>query len=100
VSEEPVRLDARVIGRVQGVGFRYFVLDWAAALQVHGWVANESDGSVRCVAEGPRTTLERLVDRLREGPGGARVDRVEEVWLPASGGFDGFRVRSGAHRGD
>lgn len=99
-ADGAARLEARVIGRVQGVGFRYFVLDWAAALDVAGWVANESDGSVRCVAEGDRVALERLLAKLREGPRGARVERVEEVWQPPTGSFERFSVRSGAHRGD
>lgn len=94
------RLEARVTGRVQGVGFRYFVLDWAASLEVEGWVANEPDGSVRCVAEGDRRSLERLLDQLREGPRGARVERVDETWLPATGSFSGFGVRSRGHSGD
>ena len=48
------RLDATVRGRVQGVGFRYMVLEEAHRLGLAGWVANEPDGSVRCVAEGTR----------------------------------------------
>ena len=63
-----VRVDARVTGVVHGVGFRYFVLREAKALDLVGWVANESDGSVQCVAEGPRDRLETLLDRLRHGP--------------------------------
>lgn len=94
------RLDARVIGRVHGVGFRYFVLREASALELTGWVANESDGAVHCVAEGPRGRLEALLDRLREGPPAALVDAVSEAWMPATGSFGSFGVRSGDHRGD
>ncbi len=65
---QPASLDAVVRGWVQGVGFRYFVLDRATALGLVGWVANEPDGSVRCVAEGPRTDLETLLAALTEGP--------------------------------
>ena len=84
-------------GRVQGVGFRYFVLRLAAELDLVGWVA---DGSVRCVAEGPKTALEALLAALREGPRGAVVSSVSEDWLPATGRFDRFGVRSSGHRGD
>ncbi len=95
-----MQLDALVSGRVQGVGFRYFVLREASALELHGWVANTSDGAVRCVAEGPRDRLERLLERLRVGPAAAVVNGVREAWMPASGAFRSFAVRSGAHRGD
>jgi acylphosphatase len=95
-----VRLDAVVRGRVQGVGFRYFVLEEANRLGVGGWVANERDGSVRCVAEGPRAQLETLLDLLRAGPRGAWVDDVEARWGPAAGDLQRFTVRSGGHRGD
>jgi len=95
-----VRLDATVIGRVHGVGFRYFVLREAMALGLDGWVANMSDGSVQCVAEGPRASLETLLDRLREGPASAIVERVGEAWMPATGTLGPFSVQSGGHRGD
>ena len=94
------RLDARVTGRVHGVGFRYFVRREATALELTGWVANESDGSVHCVAEGPRDRLDALVELLREGPPAAIVDAVSEVRMPATGSFGSFGVRSGDHRGD
>jgi acylphosphatase len=94
------RLDATVMGRVQGVGFRYFVLREAMSLGLEGWVANTSNGSVRCVAEGPRTGLETLLERLRSGPPAAIVERVSEAWMPATGTLGPFGVRSGAHPGD
>jgi acylphosphatase len=99
-ATQPERLEATVSGRVQGVGFRYFVLRVASELGLSGWVANEPDGTVRVVAEGPRSALESLLADLREGPRGARVDRVTSGWLPASGGTRGFGVRSAGHRGD
>ena len=88
------------MGRVQGVGFRYFVLREAMALELAGWVANTPEGGVRCVAEGSRDSLELLLDRLREGPPAAIVERVSEAWMPATGTLGPFGVRSGAHRGD
>jgi len=94
------RLEAGVAGRVQGVGFRYFVVREAMALGLDGWVANAPDGSVRCVAEGPSDRLETLLDRLREGPAAAIVEHVSEVWMPATGTLGPFGVRSGAHSGD
>jgi acylphosphatase len=94
------RLEAVVHGRVQGVGFRFFVLRAARGLDLHGWVANESSGRVRCVAEGPRSALENLLDALREGPPAASVARVDATWLPATGAFRDFDVRTGWHSGD
>lgn len=99
--EMPIeRLEARVLGRVQGVGFRFFVLRLADELDLTGWVANEPDGSVRVVAEGPRAALEALRDRLEVGPPAARVERVVARFGPATGEFAGFGVRYLGHGGD
>ena len=99
-QEVAVRLDATVSGRVQGVGFRYFVLHEALELGLDGWVANTPGGGVRCVAEGPRTRLERLLERLKMGPPAAIVDHVSDAFMPATGTLGAFSVRSGAHPGD
>ncbi|HEY7524517.1 MAG TPA: acylphosphatase [Candidatus Limnocylindrales bacterium] len=95
-----VRLDATIRGGVQGVGYRFFVLRVASRLEVTGWVANEPDGTVRCVAEGTRGELERLLSALREGPAAARVENVAASWSAASGGFGSFGVRARGHSGD
>ncbi len=89
----PLRLEARVEGRVQGVGFRHFVWQQARRLGLTGWVRNEPDGSVRVVAEGPPAALEALLTALRSGPPLARVDRVVRDAAPARGDFDDFSVR-------
>jgi acylphosphatase len=94
------RLDASVRGRVQGVGFRYFVLREADDLGLDGYVANERDGSVHVVAEGRTEVLDALLDRLHEGPPSSIVERVIEHREPAQGIGNGFRVASGEHRGD
>ena len=94
------RLDAKIHGRVQGVGFRYFVRQEATALGVSGWVSNQSDGSVRVVAEGSRSALEDLLDALESGPRGARVDHVDAHWGDARGDVRGFGVRPSGHSGD
>jgi acylphosphatase len=94
------RLDAVARGRVQGVGFRMFVLRRARDHGLVGWVANEPDGSVRCVAEGPRDALGRLLADVRRGPPGSRVGEVRETWSEAGGAFTSFGVRPGSHPGD
>jgi acylphosphatase len=99
-ANERVRLDAVVRGRVQGVGFRYFVLDRALAADLAGWVANEPDGSGRCRAEGSRSALDGLLAALEEGPLGGRVTGVDARWGPAAGDLGRFAIRSGAHSGD
>lgn len=95
-----IRLDATVRGRVQGVGFRYYVVKRAMEHGLTGWVANEAGGSVRCVAEGPVEAVDALEAILRRGPVGAIVDDVSAVRMPATGEFGGFAVRSGGHAGD
>jgi acylphosphatase len=94
------RVEATVRGVVQGVGFRWFVVRRASDLGLTGWTSNQSDGSVRVVAEGLSETLDQLVGFLHEGPSGAQVQSVEFARAPATGEFTSFSVRAGAHRGD
>lgn len=94
MSHAPGRLEARVKGRVQGVGFRWFVLTRAGQLGVTGGVRNLSDGSVEVIAEGAPAALDLLREALAEGPSGAHVTGVEHALLPASGTFAGFEVWS------
>jgi acylphosphatase len=65
-----------VKGRVQGVGFRWFVHREAGALGLHGWVRNTDDGHVELVAVGDSAPLDALYDALRRGSRGSRVDAV------------------------
>ncbi len=94
------RLDVVVRGRVQGVGYRFFVLRHAARLGLDGWVANEEDGSVRVRAEGPADALHELLEALRAGPSGSRVDDVAVRWGAATQDLGPFAVRGHAHPGD
>jgi acylphosphatase len=88
-----VRLHVLVDGRVQGVGFRYFVLETALPLDLSGWVRNTMDGQVEVVAEGQRASLEQLLEKLRRGPRSAFVIDVTHEWQPATGEFTRFDVR-------
>ncbi|HEY5487067.1 MAG TPA: acylphosphatase [Candidatus Limnocylindrales bacterium] len=97
---ELARLEATVKGRVHGVGFRYFVVTRANHLGLTGFVANAQDGSLHCVAEGPRADLEHLLELLREGPASAIVEYVSEDWLPYTGHWGSFSIESSGHRGD
>ena len=67
-----------VKGRVQGVGFRWFVEREAAMLGLAGWVRNNDDGTVEVLASGDDQQLESLRAKLRQGPRAARVDAVDE----------------------
>jgi acylphosphatase len=73
-----------VKGRVQGVGFRWFVHREAAALHLHGWVRNTEDGHVEVVAAGDADTLSELRESLRKGSRGSRVDALVEHELDES----------------
>ena len=82
-----------VVGRVQGVGFRWFVQQAARAEGLDGDVRNLEDGRVEVRVRGPRDAVGRLLDAVRRGPVGAVVERVEERALEDGVAFGGFRVR-------
>jgi acylphosphatase len=81
-----------VRGRVQGVGFRWFVEREAHILGIAGWVRNNADGGVEVFAQGTRDQLSGLRSRLREGPRAARVDGVEESESRPAAGISSFRI--------
>ena len=72
-----------VVGKVQGVGFRWFVREAARRVGLAGWVRNREDGMVEIAAAGSEHAIAELVSAARAGPPGARVDRVGE--LPSDG---------------
>jgi acylphosphatase len=88
------RIHVRVTGRVQGVGFRAFVLEAAEQAGISGWVRNMGYDQVESIAEGPHQKLEWFAMQLKAGPLGGRVDEANVDWEPASGEFTGFTVRS------
>lgn len=81
-----------VRGRVQGVGFRWFVEREAHMLGVSGWVRNNADGSVEVLAMGTREQISGLRSRLQQGPRAARVDAVEEKDAQPVAGLKSFRI--------
>lgn len=81
-----------VRGRVQGVGFRWFVEREAHILGIAGWVRNNHDGSVEVLAQGTRDQLSGLHGCLREGPRAARVDAVEVSEARPVDGLKSFRI--------
>lgn len=89
---ELLQLHAIVDGRVQGVGFRMFVLEKARALQLTGWVRNTFSGEVEVMAEGPRPQLSELLEELYRGPRTSWVESIQQEWQPATGQFSSFEV--------
>ncbi len=81
-----------VSGRVQGVGFRWFVQRAADSLGLRGYVRNMRDGRVEVLAEGPAEKVEALREELVRGPSWSLVSNVEERVVEPSGEHDGFLV--------
>ena len=93
MTEKPIEAKRYVVrGRVQGVGFRWFVEREAHMLGIAGWVRNNHDGSVEVLAQGTRDQLSGLHSRLREGPRAARVDAVEVSEAQSVPGIGSFRI--------
>ncbi|MBI1388365.1 MAG: acylphosphatase [bacterium] len=86
------RIHAFVNGRVQGVGFRYFVQSAARALYLVGEVRNLQDRRVEVMAEGTERDLKTLIKRLHEGPPMSRVESVEVDWEPPRGVYADFLI--------
>lgn len=78
------RLSFKVVGMVQGVGFRYFLRDTAERLGISGWTANGSDGSVEGEAQGETLRMENFLKALADGPSGAVVKKVSTSPMPSS----------------
>jgi acylphosphatase len=97
MSDPDTRLTALVHGDVQGVGFRWWTRCRALELGLTGYAANQPDGRVRVVAQGPRSAAEKLLALLEGGatwpsqPG--RVDKVVADWSPPHERFEGFVER-------
>ncbi len=86
-------LQAIVQGRVQGVGFRYFVVERAQRLGLRGYVRNEDNGDVAVIAQGTRPMLERLLASLWRGPSAAQVHEVQTTWREPTLHTSGFHIR-------
>lgn len=93
-DETKSRLHATVMGRVQGVSFRYFVVEQAGSLDLNGWVRNLWNGNVEVMGEGSHDNLETLLQALHKGPPMADVTNVNVELLEYAGEYSDFRVRS------
>jgi len=81
-----------VAGRVQGVGYRAFVLRAAGQLHLRGWARNRPDGTVEVEAWGTEALLDRLESDLRRGPAGAWVERLVRTALAGEAPAEGFTI--------
>ena len=81
-----------VRGRVQGVGFRYFVQNEAARLGLTGNVRNCPDSTVEIVVEGTARAIADLIEQVKQGPRLARVERVDAVDIPVEGTYGSFSI--------
>ena len=94
MEQSQKRLHAVVQGRVQGVGFRYFVIEEANRLHLAGVVRNLRNGDVEVIAEGEEGPLEALLVALKNGPRMAHVEKVHAVWEPTRNEFSSFIIAS------
>ena len=92
MSEAIACLHAWIEGRVQGVGFRYFVQDNAQALGLTGWVRNSGEDQVEVWAEGPQLELDSLLALLRRGPRSAYVSDVRITQETPKGNLLRFQI--------
>jgi len=90
--DDPARLSACVQGRVQGVGFRYWVRSLARDLGLRGSAVNLIDGRVAVVVEGPRAACEAVLAALDSDDAPGYIDAVVKSWSEPVGEADGFRV--------
>ncbi len=81
-----------VSGRVQGVGYRYFIAKIATSLDLGGWAKNLFNGDVEIIAEGRHEFLEELVKKAKEGPHGSRVESCKIEWLDFNKKYDKFEI--------
>ncbi len=93
-SHERVRAHIWVKGRVQGVGFRAYVEFMARKIgELTGWVRNVGYDTVEAIAEGEPAEVEQLIDGMKQGPRGSRVDESKVEWETPTGEFGEFGVR-------
>ena len=94
MSEKPAAITRGFLvrGRVQGVGFRWYVEREASLLGVAGWVRNNPDGAVEVLATGSREQINALHEKLRIGPRAARVDDVQVFEANPVQGLKTFRI--------
>ena len=87
------RMRIFVTGMVQGVFFRAHTKQWALQLGLTGWAKNLDDGRVQIIAEGPETKLKELLEKVKQGPPGSKVDNTDVDWRDAKKKFGTFFIK-------
>ncbi len=90
--ENTLTVNMKITGKVQGVGFRYFVLRQAQELGINGWVSNKPNGDVEALAQGEKADLEQFIAKVKEGTTFSRVDNVNLEWMNKGEQYFGFEI--------
>ena len=90
--ESILTVNIKITGKVQGVGFRYFVLRQAQELSINGWVSNKPNGDVGALAQGEKADLERFIAKVKQGPSFSRVDDVILNWEDGQENYTSFEI--------
>ena len=91
-SEDNLTVNIKITGKVQGVGFRYFVLRQAQELGINGWVSNKSNGDVEALAQGEKEGLDHFIAKVKQGPSFSQVEDVSLNWLNEAEQYFGFDI--------
>jgi len=91
-SENILTVNIKITGKVQGVGFRYFVLRQAQELGITGWVSNKPNGDVEALAQGEKADLEQFIAKVKQGPSFSSVDDVILNWEDGQVNYTSFEI--------
>ena len=90
--EDTLTVNMKITGKVQGVGFRYFVLRQAQELGITGWVSNKSNGHVEAMAQGDKEDLDQFIAKVKQGPAFSRVDDLILNWEDGQENYTSFEI--------
>ena len=90
--EETLTVNMRITGKVQGVGFRYFVLRQAREHGIYGWVHNLPTGDVEALKQGAKEDVDQFIVKVKVGTSFSRVDEVNLEWLNEAEQYFGFEI--------
>ena len=90
--EDNLTVNMKITGKVQGVGFRYFVLRQAQELGIRGWVNNKPNGDVEALAQGEKEGLDHFIAKVKQGPAFSRVEDVSLNWVNETEQYFSFEI--------